>query len=84
METVTLKKAGIIGLVAAIVCSIIWMFTGLIGPGGFQRKMTLSGVFAVERPNGYDVTCFGDADSKQGGLSCVPCSLINDCKRGEK
>lgn len=78
------KTVGITCVIVVVVASILWIFIGMVGPGGFQRKMTLSGVFVVERPDGYDAACFGDADSKQGGLSCIPCSQINNCKRGEK
>lgn len=45
------------------------------GAGGFKRMVTLTGVYAVCRPQGYDVVCFLDADSKSGGLNCVPLSL---------
>lgn len=54
----------------------------MIGSGGFKRMVTLTGVYAVCRPNGYDAVCFLDADSKQGGLSCLPLSVVGgDCKK---
>lgn len=42
------------------------------GPGAFQRHLTISGIYSVCKPNGYDSVCFLDADSKDGGLSCIP------------
>lgn len=51
----------------------------MIGAGGFKRMVTLTGVYAVCKPNGYDAICFLDADSKQGGLSCIPYS--GECKK---
>ena len=48
----------------------------LMGNGGWKRKVTLSGVYSVCKPDNYDVVCFLDADSKDGGLSCLPLSQI--------
>ena len=47
----------------------------VLGAGGLKRMVTLSGVYSVCRPDNYDVVCFLDADSKSGGLACVPLSL---------
>lgn len=47
----------------------------MMGKGGFKRMVTLTGVYSVCRPDNYDVVCFLDADSKNGGLNCVPLSL---------
>ena len=41
-----------------------------IGSGGFKRITTLTGIYAVCKPHGYDVVCFGDTAGP--GLSCVP------------
>jgi hypothetical protein len=52
------------------------------GSGGFKRMMTLTGVYAVCKPGGYDAVCFLDADSVQGGLSCLPLSAVGgECAR---
>lgn len=65
-----------------ITLAIIFGVWGMMGSGGFKRMVTLTGVYAVCRPGGYDVVCFLDADSKQGGLACVPLSLAGgDCRK---
>lgn len=46
----------------------------LSGDGALKRHVTFSGIYPVCRPSGYDVVCFMDADSKNGGASCVPLS----------
>lgn len=52
------------------------------GSGSFRRMVTISGIYAVCRPDGYDVVCFLDADSSQGGLFCVPLSKLDGkCKK---
>lgn len=48
---------------------------GMLGAGGYKRLVTISGVYAVCKPAGYDAVCFLDASSKDGGLSCIPLSL---------
>lgn len=61
----------------ALVCGGFYL---TLGAGGLERKMTLSGVYAVRKPGGYDAICFLDADSKEGGLSCLPLSQVcSDC-----
>lgn len=70
-------KAIAVMVVIALIAT--WAVISLTGSGGFERHMTLSGIYAVLRPEGFDVVCFADADSKDGGLACIPCSLANNC-----
>lgn len=44
------------------------------GDGAIKRHITMSGVYSVCKPDGYDVVCFLDADGKDGGLFCMPLS----------
>lgn len=64
-----------------IITVIISIILGLslhffFGSGAFERHLTISGVYAVCKPKGYDAVCFLDADDKQGGLSCLPLSAV--------
>lgn len=53
----------------------------MMGAGGFKRMVTVTGIYAVCRPGGYDAVCFLDADSKDGGLSCLPLTSVGgSCK----
>lgn len=74
----------IAAIAAVAVCVILAVTYFLTGPGWLERSFTLSGIYAVERPDGYDVVCFGDSGHRDGGITCVPCSLANECKRGGK
>lgn len=62
------------------------MMVGLIassvtGTGAFRRAVTLSWIYSICRPDGYDVVCFLDADGHDGGMFCLPLSSIgNKCK----
>jgi len=47
----------------------------LMGEGDFKRKFTISGIYAICKPENYDVVCFLDSDGKDGGMSCIPLSL---------
>lgn len=69
--------AGVIIILLLLVMGFYYM----TGPGWLARNMTISGVYTVLRPDGYDVACFGDSGHRDGGLNCVPCSLINNCKK---
>ena len=65
----------IVGLLIAGVLS-------LTGAGGFKRMVTLTGVYSVCRPDGYDVVCFLDADGKDGGMFCMPLSQVGgSCRK---
>lgn len=67
--------------VAAISGGIILLFSLAVlffsGDGSFKRMVTISGVYSICRPDNYDVVCFGDADSKHGGLFCMPLSQVS-------
>jgi hypothetical protein len=65
-------------LISSILVALVLGF-GLhffLGAGAFDRHFTLSGIYAVCKPKGYDAVCFLDADSKEGGLSCLPLSAV--------
>lgn len=77
-----MRNLGIIILLAAIViplCAYQFM-----GAGGLKRMVTLTGIYAVCKPGGFDAVCFLDADSKDGGLSCLPLKDVSksgECKK---
>lgn len=78
MKAVTIF--GVLAIVLAVggTATVIQM----MGAGGFKRMVTVSGVYAVCKPQGYDVVCFLDADSKDGGMACVPLSLAGgECRK---
>lgn len=52
-----------------------WATSPIMGTGGLRRMVTLTGVYPVCRPGGYEVVCFLDADSKEGGLFCMSLSM---------
>lgn len=57
-------------------------FWSTLGDGGLKRMVTMSGIYAVCKPGGYDAVCFLDADSREGGLSCLPLAQIGgECKK---
>lgn len=59
----------------AVIITIIVLIAVAIsmsGSGGWKRKITLSGIYAVCKPEGYPVVCFLDADGKDGGAFCMP------------
>jgi hypothetical protein len=61
------------------ICVALIVGAGLhtfLGAGAFDRHFTLSGIYAVCKPKGYDAVCFLDSDSKDGGLSCLPLSAV--------
>ncbi len=61
-----------------VIASVLAIFaigygmTSFMGAGALKRHITMSGVYAVCKPSGYDVVCFLDADSKDGGANCLP------------
>lgn len=68
----------IVGLVLFIAGLLLYT---LLGPGAISRNITIGGLYAVCRPDGYDVVCFGDKAGKDGGVSCVPLQLAGGkCK----
>lgn len=54
------------------------------GAGAFKRHIVMTGVYSICRPDGYPVVCFLDADGKDGGMFCLPLSLIGNKCKGEK
>lgn len=51
------------------------------GDGALKRKLTVSGVYSVCKPDGYPVVCFLDADGKDGGMFCMPLSEVGgECR----
>jgi hypothetical protein len=65
-------------LIASVAVALVLGFTlhFFLGAGAFERHFTMSGVYAVCKPKGYDAVCFLDADAKEGGLSCLPLSAV--------
>jgi hypothetical protein len=61
-------------IVLAIVLLIGLTLYFIMGEGALKRHLTISGVYSVCKPDGYDVVCFLDADGKEGGMSCLPLS----------
>lgn len=37
----------------------------LMGDGGFKRMVTITGVYSICKPDGYEVVCFLDADGRE-------------------
>ena len=68
-----------IGAGVCVVVVIAFILSTVMGAGGFKRMVTITGVYAVCKSSGYDAVCFLDADSKQGGLSCIAYS--GECKK---
>lgn len=57
-----------------IVALLIAGGSTMLGSGGLERMVKISGIYPICKPKGYDVVCFLDADSKDGGMSCIPLS----------
>ncbi|WP_435018537.1 hypothetical protein TA3x_000514 [Tundrisphaera sp. TA3] len=75
-------KLALIAFVAIISLVAVLSLSLSIGDGGFRRMVTITGVYSICRPDGYDAVCFVDADGKDGGLFCMPLSQLgNECKR---
>lgn len=72
----------IIVIVLAILALTGIALSQMLGAGGFERMVKITGIYSVCRPDKYDVVCFLDADSKQGGLFCMPLSVVGgECKK---
>lgn len=67
-------------VIAIVVILLVLGLLSIMGDGGFKRMVTISGVYSV-RSNDYPVVCFMDADSNQGGLSCLSLATIEGCKK---
>lgn len=59
-----------------VICAIAVCLVGMSGSGGMERMTTLTGVYSICKPDGYDAVCF--ANKSGGGFSCVPFSGV--CK----
>lgn len=67
--------------IAVIICIGAFILHDMMGGGAFKRMVTISGIYAVCKPSGYDAVCFLDADSKEGGMSCLPLATVGGaCK----
>jgi hypothetical protein len=66
-----MKRAAIALTTAAV---LVWAAILITGDGGFKRMVTVSGVYSICKPDGYEVVCFADADGPDGGLACLPLS----------
>jgi hypothetical protein len=67
--------------IAVVVAVFLTWFIYLRGDGGFERMVTMTGIYAVCQPGGYDVVCFVDASSAHSSPSCLPLSAIGGkCK----
>lgn len=54
---------------------VIFLLAGC-GDGALKRQLTVAGIYSICKPDGYPVVCFADADSKEGGLFCMPLSDV--------
>lgn len=74
-----MKIAFVIFAVSAVLLGFfIYQMTGA---GSFKRMAKISGVYSICKPDKYDVVCFLDADSKDGGMFCLPLSTVGgSCK----
>lgn len=58
-----------------VFCAVTFMIAHfMIGTGGLKRMFTLSGMYAVCKPGGYDVVCFSGKGND--GISCLPLSAV--------
>lgn len=71
----------VIGAGILVALGIIALLFSIMGEGALKRHMTLSGVYSICKPDGYEVVCFLDADGKDGGMFCLPLSQVGGkCK----
>lgn len=54
----------------------LWLVLTIMGDGALKRHITMSGVYSICKPDGYEVVCFLDADGKEGGMFCLPLSQV--------
>jgi len=70
------------GATLMLFAGIALAFHSTMGAGGFKRLITITGIYSVCKPDGYDVVCFLDADGKEGGMFCMPLSSVGGvCKK---
>jgi len=70
MVIVTVKHYIYGGAALIIGLVMLSLIISLNGAGGLQEATTLSGIYVVESPQGYDVACFVKKSS--GAIDCVP------------
>lgn len=74
-----MKIGIIITTVSVIIIAALFFITG---DGGFKRMVTISGIYSICKPDGYEVVCFLDADGNDGGMFCLPLSQVGGgCKK---
>lgn len=67
---------------ATILLITTFIVVEMMGAGGFKRMVTLTGIYGICKPGGYEAVCFLDADSKDGGLSCLPLAQVGgECRK---
>lgn len=71
----------VIGFGIFVFIGFVALLFSIMGDGALKRKITMSGVYSVCKPDGYEVVCFLDADGKDGGMFCLPLSQVGGkCK----
>jgi hypothetical protein len=74
-------KLPLILTAAIIVIGVGWLLLSVMGEGALRRHITISGLYSICKPDGYEVVCFLDADGKDGGMFCLPLSQVGGkCK----
>lgn len=74
-------KARTILFISLIPCFVLAILLLSSGDGAFKRAVTISGIYSICRPDGYDAVCFLDSDGKDGGMFCLPLSQVGgSCK----
>ncbi len=61
-------------LIAVAVAGIIGVVAMFNGDGGFKGMTTISGIYAVDKPQGYEVVCFVKKSS--GYMDCLPTKAL--------
>ena len=56
------------------VVALLFIYTFMVGSGGFKRATTLTGWYAIPDVGGYDVVCFHLKNSDVG--NCLPKSQV--------
>jgi len=70
-----------VAVFVALFFSVAIAFLMSNGSGGLKRMTTLSGIYTVCQPGGYNVVCFADKGSPQGGIFCIPLSDVGgECR----
>jgi hypothetical protein len=76
-----MNKKIAVGLIGIVLIGA-YAVTATLGSGAFKRHFTLSGIYSICKPDGYDVVCFLDADGREGGMFCTPLSQLGgNCRK---